>query len=140
MAKLSPQEFREKHARNLKNSTMDIQAGVGRVTEAPGKKAAAKADKMKANLVKSIDDGTWSKRVGAVTLEDWKSKMIDKGIGRIASGIDAAGPKVEDFAAQLLPAIDAAQAKVKGMPDMTLDDNINRMVTMTREMSKFKKR
>jgi hypothetical protein len=140
MAKLTPQEFREKHARNLKNSTMDIQAGVTRVTEAPGKKAAAKADKMKANLVRSIDDGTWAKRVGAVTLEDWKSKMIDKGIGRIASGIDAAGPKVEAFASQLLPAIDAAQAKVKGMPDMTLDDNINRMVTMTREMAKFKKR
>jgi len=119
---------------------MDIAAGVARVTEAPGKKAAAKADKMKANLVKAIDDGTWAKRVGAVTLEDWKSKMTDKGIGRIASGIDAAGQKVEDFAGQLLPAIDAAQNKVKAMPDMTLDDNINRMVTMTREMAKFKKR
>jgi len=139
MAKLTPEEFAEKHARRLKGSVEDIRTGVQRVTTAPGQLAAKKADKMIANLTKRVQDGTWAKRVGGVSLEDWKSKMIDKGLGRIATGIDSAHGKVVDFAGQLLPAVDAAQAKVKGLPDLTLEDSINRMKTFVREMANFSK-
>lgn len=140
MAKLTPEEFAEKHARRLKGSVEDIRSGVGRVTTAPGIAAAKKADKMLANLTARVSDGTWSKRVAGVSLEDWKTKMIDKGLGRIATGIDSAHAKVVDFAGQLLPAVDAAQSKVKGMPDLTLEDSINRMNTFIRDMAKFRKK
>lgn len=140
MAKLTSEEFAEKHARRLKGSVEDIRTGVGRVTIAPGQQAAKKADKMLANLTKRVQDGTWAKRVAGVSLEDWKSKMIDKGLGRIATGIDSAHAKVVDFAGQLLPAVDAAQAKVNGLPDLTLEDSINRMNTFIREMAKFRKK
>lgn len=138
MAKLTPQEFREKHARRLKGAITDIEAGVDRVTEAPGKKAAAKQEKMKQRLMESLNNGTWAKRVGAVSLEDWKSKMKNKGIGRISAGIDEAAPKVENFATQFLPFLDTVKAKVDKMPDVTLDDSINRMTTQIRETAKFK--
>lgn len=137
MAKVNAQEFREKHARRLKQSTADIERGISRVSVAPGKQAAAKAEKMKTNIVKAIDSGKWAKRVGAVSLTDWQSKAITKGIPRIASGIDAAAAKVESFASKLLPAVDAAVNKVKALPDLTLEDNINRMTTYCREMAKF---
>jgi len=140
MARLTPEEFAEKHARRLKGSVEDIRTGVGRVTTAPGQQAAKKADKMLANLTKRVQDGTWAKRVAGVSLEDWKGKMIDKGLGRIATGIDSAHAKVVDFAGQLLPAVDTAQAKVKGLPDLTLEDSINRMNTFIREMAKFSKK
>lgn len=140
MAKLTPEEYQEKHARRLKGSIQDIEKGIDRVTVAPGVQAAKKKDKMLTNLTKSVQDGTWARRVAGVPLEDWKSKMKTKGLVRIAGGIDDAKAKVIDFASQLLPAIDAAQAKVKAMPDLTLEDNINRMTTMAREMYKFKKK
>ena len=138
MAKVNAAEFREKHARRLKGSTADIERGIQRVSVAPGKLAAAKADKMKAKIDEAITSGRWAKRVGAVSLSDWQDKAIKKGIPRIASGIDAAAAKVEAFASKLLPAVDAAVNKVKGMPDLTLEDSINRASAYMREMAKFK--
>jgi hypothetical protein len=138
MAKLTPAQAREKHARNLKASVPDITIGVNAVTEAPGKKAAAKADKMLANLTEAVRSGKWAQRVGDVTLEEWKIQMVEKGIPRIAQGIDGSAAKVEAFFSQLFPYQDGLQAKLKGMPDMTLEDNIGRMTTWVRGMAQFK--
>jgi len=140
MARLTPDEFVEKHARRLKAATPDMRAGVERVNVSPTALAAKKIDKMRAHLLEKIDDGTVKRRLEAVTLEDWKSKMLSKGVGRVAEGIDAASAKVRDFAGQLLPAVDAAKAKVAGLPDLTLEDSIQRMTTYIREMAKFKKK
>lgn len=140
MAKLTPQQAAEKHARRLKGSTEDIRAGVARVSQAPGELAAKKVDKMRTNLMASIDSGKWSDRVKSVPLDRWKQLMTDKGIGRIAAGIDGAQDKMQDFFGQLFAFQDTAVAKVKAMSDLTLEDNINRMTTMIREMSKFRRR
>ena len=140
MARMTPAEAREKHARRLKASIPDIEAGVDRVTEAPGKKAAAKADKMLAGITESVRNGTWARRVGAVSLEEWKTKMKAKGVGRIAAGIDAAAAKTEDFFAQLFSYQDSIKGKLEGMPDLTLEDSINRMTTWVRDMAKFSKK
>lgn len=140
MANKTPAEAREKWARNLKSSVPDIQAGVNRVTEAPGKRAAAKADKMLANLTEKVRDGTWAARVGGITLEEWKEATLSKGIGRIAAGVDGSSAKVEDFFGQLFAYQDGISAKLKNMPDLTLEDSINRMTTWVRDMAKFSKR
>lgn len=140
MAKMTPAEAREKWQRRLKAAIPDIEAGVDRVTEAPGKKAAAKSAKMLANLTKSVQDGTWAQRVGAVSLEEWKRHMKEKGVGRIAAGVDGAASKAEDFFSQLFTYQDGLQAKLKAMPDLTLEDSINRMTTWVRDMSKFSKK
>jgi len=137
MTKLSPAEVADKHARRLKAATEDIRIGVERVTEAPGAKAAAKAEKMKQNLVAAIDSGKWQKRVSSVTLDEWKSKMIAKGLGRIASGVDAALPKTTEFHAQLQDHQSGIDAQIAKMPDLTLEDNIQRMVQQVRGMKKF---
>jgi len=140
MSKLTPEEAADKHAKRLKGSLEEMESGVNKVTTAPGQAAAKKQTKMLANLTKAVQDGTWARRVAGVTLEEWKSKMIDKGLNRVAGGIDAARDKQINFFSQLLPAIDAAQAKVKAMADLTLEDSISRMTTMVREMAKFKKK
>ena len=139
MAKLTPAEFQEKHARRLKAAASDIRTGIGKVSESPTKKAAAKIDKMRQNWLAKLDDGTTRRRLEAVTLDEWKKQTIEVGIGRIAQGIDGAAAKVTAFAEKLLPAVEAAQNKVRAMPDLTLEDNIQRMTTFIREMSKFRK-
>lgn len=138
--KITPAEFQEKHARNLKASLVDMRAGVERVTEAPGGLAAAKQDKMLANLTAKVTDGTWAARLRKVTLEEWREKMINKGLPRVSGGIDAASAKVTDFATQLLPAVDAAARKAQAMPDLTLEDSISRMTSFVRDMAKFRKK
>ena len=139
MAKLTAKEFQEKHNRRLKAATEDMRLGVERVTVSPTAEAAKKADKMRANIIQAIDSGKWAAGLNRVTLEDWKSKMINKGIGRVAAGIDEAEGKVIAFAEKLLPHIEAGQTAVNKLPDVTLEDSINRMTTFTRHMAKFKR-
>ena len=138
MAKLTPQQAREKHAARLKASTGEIQNQVNKVTVAPGVQAAKKADKMLTNITNAITSGRWGRRVSAVSLQDWQDAMIKKGIPRISQGIDAAAPKVEAFFAEFFPHLDKVQAEVNTMPDLTLEDNINRMVHVVRRNSEFK--
>ena len=139
MAKLTASEFTEKHARRLKASVEDIRRGIDRVTENPAEKAIAKQDKMLANLTRSVSDGKWAAGLKRVTLEEWKRKARDIGVNRIAAGIDGAKDKVTAFAEVLLPHIDRGMDKIKAMPDVTLDDNINRMTSFIRHMSEFKR-
>jgi len=140
MAKLTASEFQEKHARRLKASVEDVRKGIDRVTESPTEKAAAKADKMLTNLTAAVQSGKWATGLKRVTLEEWKRKTRDVGVNRISAGIDAAKSKVVAFAEELLPHIDRGQEKLKGMPDITLDDSINRMTTFTRHMADFKRK
>ena len=140
MAKLTPQEFQEKHARRLKAATDDMRKGVLAVTESPTAKAAGKKDKMRANLIAAIDSGKWEAGLRRVSLEDWKEKMTTVGVSRVAAGIDGAKQKVIDFAAQLLPHIDRVKSEVDKLPDVTLEDSIQRMTTFVRGMAQFKRK
>ena len=139
MAKLTAVEFQEKHARRLKAAVEDVRKGIDRVTENPCEKAAAKQDKMLTNLTAAVSAGKWAAGLKRVSLEDWKSKARDIGVNRIAAGIDGAKTKVIAFAEQLLPHIDREKAKIAAMPDVTLDDNINRMTSFVRGMANFKR-
>ncbi len=116
-----------------------MRLGVERVTISPTAEAAKKADKMRANILKSIDSGKWAAGLNRVSLDEWKTKMINKGIGRVAAGIDEAEGKVIAFAEKLLPHIEAGQTAINKLPDVTLEDSINRMTTFTRHMAKFKR-
>jgi len=138
MAKhLTASEFADKQAKRLKAATPEIIAGVNATTEAPSAQAIAKIDKMRSNLLAAIDDGTWANRLGKVTLQDWKNNMVNKGVGRIAKGIDEAKPKVTAFASALLPVVYAISDEAKGMPDMTIEDSIARAEMAIRRMAAF---
>jgi len=139
MARLTAAEFQEKHARRLSAAVEDVRKGIDKVTVNPCELAAAKQEKMLANLTAAVNDGRWAAGLKRVSLEEWKDKAKNVGAGRIASGINAAKAKVIAFAEQLLPHIDAGQAKIKTMPDITLEDNIARMTDFIRHMATFKR-
>ena len=139
MAKLTASEFQEKHARRLKAAVEDVRKGIDRVTESPTEKAVLKQDKMLTNLTAAVTSGKWAGGLKRVSLEEWKRKTRDIGVNRIAAGIDGAKDKVVTFAEQLLPHIDREVSKIKTMPDVTLDDNINRMTSFIRGMANFKR-
>lgn len=140
MARVTPDEFVEKQSRRLKGAVDDMRRGIERVSSSPTAMAANKKDKMRSGVNAAIDSGKWERGLRRVTLDDWKSKMINKGLGRVATGIDEAAPKVRAFAADVLPYIDNLKATVDKMPDTTLEDSINRMTTFIRGMAKFQRK
>jgi len=140
MAKVTADEFVEKHARRLKGAIEDMRTGISRVTESPTAAAAAKKDKMRQGINAAIDSGKWERGLRRVPLEEWKSKMINKGLARVAGGIDEAAPKVRAFAADFLPFLDTVTANTRKMADTTLEDNINRMTSQIRAVSKYQRK
>ena len=139
MARLTAIEFQEKHARRLAGATEDIRKGIDKVTVNPCELAAAKKEKMLAGITAAVNDGRWERGLRRVTLEEWKDKTKNVGVARVAAGINAAKSKVIAFAEQLLPHIDAGQARLKTMADLTLEDNIARMTSWCRHMADFKR-
>ena len=139
MAIMTAQEYQEKQARNLKNASQDIIAGINRVDKAPTLQAAEKKNKMLTKLTEAVNKGKWEAGLRRVTLEDWRKKTAEVGVPRISAGIDAAADKVVGFATEFLPFVDGISKKVRAMPDQTIDDSINRMTTQVRETSKFKR-
>lgn len=136
MAKVDATQFADKWSRRLKAATPDIQAGIKRVTQAPGVKAAAQAQVMLQNLSARVNDGSWAKAVGSVSLSDWQNAALNKGVQRISAGVDAAQSKVQMMAGKLLAAVDGAVQVVNQTPRGDLQANINRAVTFMNEMSK----
>ena len=134
-ARVTAEEYQEKHARRLKASTEDIKRGIGRVSESPGVAAAAQENKMLTNVTEAVSSGRWARKVAAVPLEAWKKRAIEKGVGRISAGIDAAKPEQVAMAGRLLAATDEVGARVREMPSTTLDDNIARMSEFARGMA-----
>jgi len=138
MVRVSPEEFAEKWSRRLKSATEDIRKGVEKLDKSPTELAIKKKEKLKQRLIEAIDSGRWERGLQRVTLEDWKRAMISKGLNRIPAGVDEATPKVAEFGKALLSHIEGGQKAIESMPDLTLEDNINRMVTFIRHMSKFR--
>lgn len=139
MAKLTPTEAADKHARNLKSSLPDIVAGIGRVTENPGVKAANAKAKWVGRLQDPAVQDKWERNVRALDLGKWKADTAAKVQQRLAQGVDTAKPKMVSFYSQLFPYQDSLKGTVDNMPDVTLEDSINRMTTWVRGMANFKK-
>lgn len=137
---ITPEEFADKLARRLKAAIPDIQAGIQKVTENPMQKAATKKAKMLQNVTEAVQSGKWEAGLRRVSLDEWKQKFTEKGVNRIAQGIDSSKDKVVAFASQLLEYEKSLKAQIDQMPDLTLEDSLNRMTTWMRGMSKFRRK
>jgi hypothetical protein len=134
MAKMSPQEASDKWKRNTQAAVPDYKAGVERVTEAPGVKAARSQDLMLANLTAAIQSGRWARNVAAVSLEEWKRLTSEKGGNRLAQGVLEGAAKQEAAMVKIYSSIEATMAEVNRIPRGTIEDNINRAAAFMRGM------
>lgn len=101
MTAQTPTQIAANWAQRLGASADKMTAGVNAVTVAPGAMAAKQKNVYLANVQANVDK--WAKKVSAVSLTDWQSAYVTKGIPRIASGATAAQGKMEDFMNKLLP-------------------------------------
>jgi len=137
MARRTPAGVAEKWARNLKGATEEIRRGVAAVTESPPQKAAENMDKIRERWLASLD--RMREGLMGVPVEEWR-RLTEAGIGKISIGVDAKGKaRMERAMTGLLPHIEAGQAKLRGMPSVTLEDNIARMDVFIRHMAAYKR-
>lgn len=139
MAKGTAAEIAEKWKRRATAASVDYKKGIERVTESPTEKAANKADKMRANLLRALDEGKWEKALRSVSLEEWKRMASTKGATNYATGISAAESKMEDFMNEVLPHIESGQRMIDAMPDITIEDSKARVSAWIDHMHKFKR-
>lgn len=135
----TPEEMAEKWNRRIKAAGPDIRRGIEGVEESPTLAAAAKVEKFRTKLLDSIDNGKWEAGLRRVSLEEWRSAALNKGLPRISAGADEALPKVREFAEEILPHIARGQTEVAKMPDFTIEDSIARVGTFIRHMATFKR-
>lgn len=136
MAK-NAQQVATKWSRNLGAATQDIVAGVDAVTTAPTQQAAARKNEMLQKLTQAVNNGKWEKGLARVSLQDWKSAMKDKGVQRVASGAQAAQPKMASFMQEWLPVAENISQQVKAMPKLTLQDSIARAAAAITAAAQF---
>lgn len=138
MARRTAQQVAKKWATSMQGAATAMRDGVAAVTQSPTAKAADAVDKYRAGVMKAIDDGTYQAGLRSVTLDQWKQSMLQKGIGRVADGVAAAGPKMERFMGELLAHTDMVSQEIQGMPSLTKEDRKQRMLRNFELMSEFR--
>ena len=125
--RLSADRISDKWNRHMKGAVSDIQAGLDAMTVDPGQKAVDAQDKMKANLIESIDSGIWAKRRLEVSKAEFVKITKEKVAKNLNTGVDAGMPKRKKFDTWLVGRLNQILPEIASMPDMTLSDSLERV-------------
>jgi len=139
MAMASAAEIAQQWVERMGASTEKARKGVQRVSESPGQKAAQAADLWQQRVSSEDAKRRFQSNVGAVTLEEWRQQMLEKGIGRMAGGAQAAKAKFQRFWGQFGPFLESVTAQTRAMPKGNLEANIARLINQIRGTSQFRK-
>lgn len=137
MAQKDPTQVAAKWRGNLSSATQSITDGVNAVTQAPGAAAARQKGLWVQRVTASADK--WAARVGSVTLDEWRQQMLNKGVPRVASGAQAAEPKMASFMAEFLPHVERVAQQVRSMPKGSIEDSIARASAQIRGNAQFRR-
>lgn len=132
----TPEEIQSKWLSRIQAATPEVQAGIQRVTKAPGAAAAAQKTAWVNNTMNAQDK--WARNVGSVTVDQWKAAAT-AGVGRIAQGAQAKQDKVGAHLASFIPHLNQGLARIDAMPRGTLEQNLARMLEMARWNSTYKR-
>lgn len=126
-------------ANNLSASTQKITQGVQAVTVSPTQQAAQQASAYLSGVQQAVSSNKWQNALMGVSLSQWQQATVTKGVPRIATGAQAAVPKMTAFMQQLLPYVNQLQQSLQATPRGSLEQNIARMNAWTRGMAQFSK-
>ena len=138
MAMPTPGEAAGNWSRGLAGATTKITAGVQRVTENPAQKAIAAGPEWQRAMADPRTYQKWTDGLAATTLEGWRGPMLNKGIGRIATGATQAQPKFEAFAREFFPWLQQGVGSLPPRGD--LEQNLQRSNEMARHNAAFRRR
>jgi hypothetical protein len=126
-----------KWANNLGAAGPAIQKGVQAVQTAPTQLAAKNADGYLAGIQRAVASGKWQANLNKVSLQQWQSAMINKGLPRIQSGAQIGKTNMQTFMTNFLPYVYNAQQQLSSQPRGNLEQNIARMTTFIRAIANY---
>lgn len=137
---MTAQQVVDKWARNAAGAGESFKAGVNAVQTAPTQLAAQAADRYLTGIQNAVASGRWQQGLNRVTLESWKDAMIAKALPRIATGVNAAKPKMAEFMDRWLPYQEQLRSRIRTMPKGTLADSQARAAFAIQFNAAFSKR
>jgi len=140
MPRLSPAEIVDKQITRASAAVEDVVKGIKRMKKTPGELAIKKKDKMKANFLKSLDDGSFDAGCLSYSLAEFQDIAEKKVRERYATGIEASRDKTLASREQLSAHQEIIERKLETMPDNTEQEREARMLFNKREMAKFRLR
>lgn len=135
---LPANQISDRWNQQMKGSVQRMQTGIDGVTDSPMEKAANAQDKMLAGVSAAIQNGSWAAGLRRVTLTDWKNVTKAKIATSLAAGVDAAMPKRRAFDTWNVQTINQILPQINQMPNLTIEDSINRAATYMRYMQQHK--
>ena len=136
--RVSPQQGATNWQNRFGGSGEAYRAGVNAVQEAPNQAAARALPRWIESVTSQKVKDKYVAKNNAVTLEQWKKNASEIGAGRLSSGAQKGVSKMQAFATSFYPFLDAGLAKISSMPNVTLEDRVNRAVAMMRYNATFK--
>lgn len=139
-ARKTAQQVAQKWSQNLGNATASMTNGANAVQVAPTQLAAANPQGYLNGVQQAVASGKWQRRLGNVSLQDWKTAYIQKGIPRVGTGATAAIPKVQAAFGPLLDFVYNTRDQVnQSNPRGSLAQNMARMNAFVQAMSQYNK-
>lgn len=129
----------KKWQNNAQNSVESIKTGVNAVTTAPTQQAAASADLWQQRVSSQSAKDKFTSNLQKVSLQDWKTAMLNKGVNNYTNGVREGSQKMLKFLNDFLPVAAASADQVSTMPKGTEQASIDRFVANMRNMKAFRK-
>lgn len=133
------QQVSQKWSQNLQASTTSITNGVNAVTQAPTQLAAQQVSQYLSGVQNAVTSGKWQASLNKVSLSDWKTAMLNKGVPHIQTGAVQGQAKVQNAFSQLLPYIYSGRDQINASnPRGNLQQNLQRANAFATYMSQYK--
>lgn len=132
-------ETAAKWVKNMLANKDSARKGVEAVKEAPGKKAAERVDAYASGCAEAASSGKFASACRAVSLEDWKSAYLDKGLKNLDTGVKAAESKMAKFLDKYLPYIKEKSKTIQGMAKGSRADAMARIEANLDALDEFKR-
>lgn len=130
----------EKYDRNARNAGPSYEAGIKAVSVDPTAEAVKARATFEAKMTDPKTFEKWEAGLNRWDADSWKKRTLAKGVKRYPDGIREGIEEYKKFAEEFKPHLEAGQAKVKEMSNVTLEDSIARSAAMIRHNAEFKRR
>jgi hypothetical protein len=112
-------------------------AGVNAVTVSPTAQAAAAVNKWQQGVQRAAQNGSFVNGCNSVSLQDWKTATIQKGVPNMQNGVNALTPKAQqNMAAQVAFSQQLSQT-IQSMPNTTESEAEARALAAIRGMRAY---
>ena len=125
---LTATQISAKWLTNFGNAQQAMTDGVNAVQTAPGQAAAAQVNLWLQRIQASANK--WAANVSAVSLQDWKTAMINLGIPRAQQGAVAKQSKYTTFITEYMSFLSSQVPSIKAMPKGSIGASIARSSAM----------